>query len=83
MSSLDWSNGWTRHRGGESRIDLESLTISAGPLEARFEIEDEKRRRLLGGLSSIDVTLERISEIEAFQDADRLARPWVHCDGDA
>lgn len=59
-------------------VDLDRQTVTAGPVEARFEIDAEKRRRLMGGLSAIDVTLERRAEIEAFQAADRLARPWIH-----
>jgi 3-isopropylmalate/(R)-2-methylmalate dehydratase small subunit len=55
------------------RIDLEALCVVAGPLEIAFQLDGEMRRRLLGGLSSIDVTLEQRADIEAF-----LLRPWVY-----
>ncbi len=60
------------------RIDLEALCVVAGPLEAAFQLDGEMRRRLLWGLSSIDVTLEHQADIEAFLVADKKARPWVH-----
>jgi 3-isopropylmalate/(R)-2-methylmalate dehydratase small subunit len=83
--AIDRIAQWTDEAPQQQRpqIDLENLTISAGGFEASFEIEDEKRRRLLGGLSSIDVTLERLLDIEKFQADDRLLRPWIHSNGEA
>jgi len=50
-----------------------------------FEIDELRRQSLLSGLDDIGMTTRRLSEIAAFQQADRKARPWVHDirDGDA
>lgn len=52
---------------GEARIDLEAQTVSWEGGEARFEIDPEIKRRLLGGLDDIALTLQSEGEIEAFE----------------
>lgn len=52
---------------GECRIDLESQTVSWKGGEAGFEIDAEIKRRLLGGLDDIALTLVGEDEIEAFE----------------
>jgi 3-isopropylmalate/(R)-2-methylmalate dehydratase small subunit len=53
---------------GRARIDLESQTVTFGDREARFEIDPETKRRLLGGLDDIGVTLEHHHEqIDAYE----------------
>jgi 3-isopropylmalate/(R)-2-methylmalate dehydratase small subunit len=42
---------------GEARIDLEEQTVTHAGGVARFEIDQEIKRRLLGGLDDIGVTL--------------------------
>ena len=51
---------------GKARIDLESQTID----EFSFDIDPERKRRLLGGLDDIALTLQQAELIEAFE-ADR------------
>ena len=43
-----------------------------------FEIEPLARESLLQGLDPIGVTLQRESDIAAFEARDRLARPWLY-----
>ena len=52
---------------GAARIDLESQTVSWDGGEASFEIDAEIKRRLLGGLDDIALTLMAEDEIEAFE----------------
>ena len=52
---------------GEAKIDLENQTVSWNGGEAGFEIDAEIKRRLLGGLDDIALTLQSEDEIEAFE----------------
>ena len=52
---------------GNGRIDLESQIISWDGGEASFEIDPEIKRRLLGGLDDIALTLQVEEEISAFE----------------
>jgi len=60
-------------------IDLEACELRApGGAVHRFGIEPEARDMLLGGLDAIDLTLRHREQVDAFQRADRLARPWIY-----
>jgi len=52
---------------GEAKIDLENQTVSWNGGEAKFEIDPEIKRRLLGGLDDIALTLQSEDAIEAFE----------------
>jgi 3-isopropylmalate/(R)-2-methylmalate dehydratase small subunit len=52
---------------GHGRIDLAQQVVSWDGGEARFEIDPEIKRRLLGGLDDIALTLHSEGEIEAFE----------------
>ena len=59
-----------------ARIDLEEQTVTHGDTVARFEIDQETKRRLLGGLDDIGVTLlqnEKIAAYERDRERDRPA----------
>lgn len=49
------------------RIDLESQTVTWDGGEASFEIDREIKRRLLGGLDDIALTLQEEHDIAAFE----------------
>ena len=42
-----------------------------------FTVPASERAMLLSGLDAIGLTLQRLPQIEAFQQADRLRRPWI------
>jgi 3-isopropylmalate/(R)-2-methylmalate dehydratase small subunit len=67
---------------GRVGVDLVDLTITApsGKRHA-FAVEPNRRQALLEGLDEIAMTLQRASEIAAFQEEDRQRRPWVHAVG--
>jgi 3-isopropylmalate/(R)-2-methylmalate dehydratase small subunit len=52
---------------GEATIDLERQTIAFAGREAEFEIDAEIKRRLLGGLDGIGVTLQQGDAIERYE----------------
>jgi len=52
---------------GEAKIDLDAQTVSWDGGEASFEIEGDIKRRLLGGLDDIALTLQSEDAIEAFE----------------
>ena len=58
---------------GAARVDLEGQTVSYDGHTISFEIDPETRRRLLGGLDDIGVTLQSTAAIDAYErDRERL-----------
>jgi 3-isopropylmalate/(R)-2-methylmalate dehydratase small subunit len=55
---------------GEATIDLERQVVAFDGREVAFEIDAEIKRRLLGGLDDIGVTLQQADAIERYE-ADR------------
>jgi 3-isopropylmalate/(R)-2-methylmalate dehydratase small subunit len=53
---------------GAGRIDLENQKVSWEGGEATFDIDPEIKRRLLGGLDDIALTLQAEEDIEAFEE---------------
>jgi 3-isopropylmalate/(R)-2-methylmalate dehydratase small subunit len=52
---------------GEAEIDLAAQEVRFAGQAARFEIDQEIKRRLLGGLDDIALTLARDEEIDAYE----------------
>ena len=59
-------------------IDLHRQTMSIPGRFLPFDIDEESRAMLLGGLDAIDLTLMRADAIAAFRARDRVARPWAY-----
>ena len=60
-------------------IDLKDQTISMASGQCwPFAIEAEAKSVLLEGLDAIDLSLKMGDDIAAWQQADRLARPWIY-----
>ena len=53
---------------GSARIELDNQTVSWEGGKALFQIDGEIKRRLLGGLDDIALTLQEIDSIERFED---------------
>jgi len=64
--------------GYRLQIDLESETVST-PTGATFQfsIDPFRRQCLLNGLDDIDLTLQHVAEITAFEERHRQANPWL------
>jgi 3-isopropylmalate/(R)-2-methylmalate dehydratase small subunit len=67
-----------REPGARFRIDLAQTRITTPTRSLGFEVNAFRREALLGGLDDLAMTLKREPEIAAFQEADRLRRPWVY-----
>ncbi|RUM85093.1 MAG: 3-isopropylmalate dehydratase small subunit [Candidatus Thioglobus sp.] len=52
---------------GEITIDLESQSINANGKKYTFEVDTERKRRLLNGLDDISLTLQYKDEIKSFE----------------
>jgi 3-isopropylmalate/(R)-2-methylmalate dehydratase small subunit len=52
---------------GEAAIDLERQVVAFDGREVPFEIDAEIKRRLLGGLDDIGVTLQQVDAIERYE----------------
>jgi 3-isopropylmalate/(R)-2-methylmalate dehydratase small subunit len=66
-------------RTNRLQIDLEQRSVSASQdLVFHFEMETSDADMLLHGLDPIALTLRLEDQIEAFQEADKLERPWVY-----
>ena len=59
----------------EARIDLEAQTVAYGDSTASFQIDQEIKRRLLGGLDDIGVTLQSADAIAAYERERERAGP--------
>ena len=60
-------------------VDLQKQVITApSGAETPFEIDAERRQALLEGRDEIGMTLARDTDIRAFQERDRAARPWIY-----
>jgi len=72
-----WRQLWERP-GAEMTIDLPNqiLTAPDGTAHA-FEISPLRKDRLVRGIDDIDVTLEHLDAIEAFEAKRRAAVPWL------
>ncbi len=64
--------------GFRLNIDLtaQTVTLPDGAVR-RFEIDAERKRRLLGRLDDIPLTLQRADRIRAYEAQRRLAEPWL------
>ena len=59
-------------------VDLEKCVVTTPDGAGHgFEVEAREREMMLEGLDDIALTLRREGEIEAFQERDRVARPWI------
>jgi 3-isopropylmalate/(R)-2-methylmalate dehydratase small subunit len=59
-------------------VDLESQVVRwPGRGELSFTIEPRRRQALLHGIDEIELTRRLLPQIEAWQEQDRAARPWV------
>ena len=59
-------------------VDLQSCTLMTDDgFSLEFEFAAHERQMMLAGLDAIDLTWQRRQQIDAFEAADRIARPWI------
>ena len=59
-------------------VDLRSSTVATTERTFGFSIPELRRTALLEGLDDLDVALRMDAQITAFEEADRVRRPWVY-----
>jgi 3-isopropylmalate/(R)-2-methylmalate dehydratase small subunit len=61
-------------------VDLPAQTVSGGGEQWPFEIDAERKRRLLAGLDDIALTLQQAEQIRAYEARRRNEAPWLFAD---
>jgi 3-isopropylmalate/(R)-2-methylmalate dehydratase small subunit len=64
--------------GGKVKVDLKSMTVSAGERECGFELDDEARTMLMEALDLIELTRKAMPEVENFRRSHQKQRPWLY-----
>ncbi|HLS67732.1 MAG TPA: 3-isopropylmalate dehydratase small subunit [Kiloniellales bacterium] len=60
-------------------VDLEQQTVEGPDGDVfHFEVDQWKKHCLLNGLDDIAQTLQRATEIEAFEERQRASQPWLY-----
>ncbi len=72
--------GWSKPtlECGPVVLDLAAQTVTTPTDEVfRFEVDPERKHRLLNGLDDISLTLQHTSEIQAYEARRKLEAPWL------
>jgi 3-isopropylmalate/(R)-2-methylmalate dehydratase small subunit len=65
-------------QGYQLTVDLEQQAITTPDGESiPFEIDAYRKQRLLEGLDDIGLTLQHADDIRAYEEKQRLQRPWL------
>ena len=64
-------------RKEEVEVDLIEQVIIYGNKKLKFDIEPEKKKRLLEGLDNIGLSLKKIPNIEKFENSMKKIKPWI------
>ena len=60
-------------------VDLENSVIThPDGMRISFSLDEARRTALLEGLDQVGMTLKRDAQIAAWQEGDRLRRPWIY-----
>ncbi len=62
---------------GDITVDLESQSVSTSEDSYQFDVDSERKRRLLNGLDDIGLTLQHADKIKAFERDHFNAHPWL------
>ena len=52
---------------GEAEVDLEACEVRFDGRAVPFELDEERRHRLLNGLDDIELTLQKADDISAYE----------------
>ncbi len=64
-------------RQEEIEINLEKQEITYGNKVIKFEIDEFKKKCLLNGLDDIDLSMEKIDQIDDYEKKNNLNKPWI------
>ena len=68
------------NRKEEIAINLPDQKIIFGNKEIKFEIDEFKKKCLLEGLDDIDLSLEKLDKIVAYENKLKSSKPWIFND---
>ena len=68
------------NRKEEIAINLPDQKIIFGNKEIKFEIDEFKKKCLLEGLDDIDLSLEKLNKIVAYENKLKSSKPWIFND---
>ncbi|XOT96271.1 3-isopropylmalate dehydratase small subunit [Alcaligenes pakistanensis] len=61
----------------EWTVDLEACTLTGPDQHIHFQVEPERRRRLLLALDDISVTEQKMDQIQTYEQQRRAQEPWL------
>ena len=64
-------------RKEEIEIDLKKQEIKSGNIVTKFEIDSFKKKCLIEGLDDIDLSMEKVNQIDNFENEMKLNKPWI------
>lgn len=68
----------TAESGQKIAIDLNEQKVIAGNHSFAFEIDPFRKHCLLNGLDDIGLTMEKLREIDAFEQKQKSVTPWLY-----
>lgn len=63
--------------GTQFTVDLESMTVMGGGIQADFTLDEHTRHRLMNGLDPIGISLQHADDIAAYESGRETWRPRV------
>ena len=64
-------------RKEEIKVDLENQEISFGNKTVKFELDNFKKKCLIEGLDDIDLSMQKINNVNNFEKKMSLEKPWI------
>ena len=64
-------------RKEEISIDLKEEKIIFGNSEIKFDIDPFKKKCLIEGIDDIDLSLEKITNIQDYENKIKIIKPWL------
>ena len=64
-------------RQEEIEINLENQEILYGNKKIKFQLENEKKKRLLEGLDNIGISMKKTSSIDDYEEKLKKDKPWI------
>ncbi len=64
-------------RQEEIEINLENQEILYGNKKIKFQLENEKKKRLLEGLDNIGISMKKTSSIDEYEEKLKKDKPWI------
>ena len=64
--------------GQKITVDLAHQLVNAGNHSFQFDIDTFRKHCLMNGLDDIGLTMEKLPSIDAFENKQKIAQPWLY-----